>query len=32
MPDWEQLLTVGVADAWRVVKNEVNSSTSLINH
>ena len=30
MPDWEQLITVGVADAWRVVKNEVISSTSLI--
>ena len=30
MPDWEELITVGVADAWRVVKNEVNSSTSLI--
>ena len=30
MPDWEQLITVGVADAWRVVKNEVNSSTSFI--
>ena len=30
MPDWEQLITVGVADAWRVVKNEVNSSKSFI--
>merc|ERR1719295_106668 len=23
MPDWEQLVTVGVADAWRVVRKEV---------
>ena len=30
MPDWEQLITVGVADAWRVVKNEVISSKSFI--
>ena len=30
MPDWEQLITVGVADAWRVVKNEVNTSKSFI--
>ena len=23
MPDWEQMVTVGVADAWRVVRKEV---------
>ena len=28
MPDWEQLVNIGVADAWRVVRKEVFQSIS----
>ena len=30
MPDWEQLVSVGVADAWRVVRREVSQSIEFL--